>query len=167
MCARPGHQRGEACEPVLRREDHVGRAIPEGESEAVRLESKLSMIRFAVWSIPAIGFVGTVRGLGEALQRTGFASVSGKPSAVTEGLGVSFNSTFVALTLTIFVMFALHELQLAHDSLSLDAEAYAENNWSRHWCRPARARAACDSGSGATGRQVDLDARPASFERSR
>jgi len=98
------------------------------ESEAVRLESKLSMIRFAVWCIPAIGFVGTVRGLGEALQRTGFAFVSGNPSAVTEGLGVSFNSTFVALTLTIFVMFALHELQLAHDNLSLDAEAYAENN---------------------------------------
>jgi len=26
------------------------------------------------------------------------------------------------------VMFALHELQLAHDNLALDAEAYAENN---------------------------------------
>jgi biopolymer transport protein ExbB/TolQ len=97
------------------------------ESEAVRLDSELSLIRFAVWCIPAIGFVGTVRGLGEALQTAKFAFVAGDPSAVTGGLGVSFNSTFVALTLTIFVMFALHELQVAHDSLTLDAELYAED----------------------------------------
>jgi biopolymer transport protein ExbB/TolQ len=96
------------------------------ESEAVRLDSELSLIRFAVWCIPAIGFVGTVRGLGEALQTAKFAFVAGDPSAVTAGLGVSFNSTFVALTLTIFVMFALHELQVAHDSLTLDAELFAE-----------------------------------------
>jgi biopolymer transport protein ExbB/TolQ len=98
------------------------------DSEAVRLEAEISMIRFAAWCIPAIGFVGTVRGLGEALQRTGFALASNNPAAVTEGLGVSFNSTFVALTLSIFVMYAVYELQLAHDNITLDAEIYAENN---------------------------------------
>ncbi len=98
------------------------------DSESVRLEAEISMIRFAAWCIPAIGFVGTVRGLGEALQLTGFALMSNNPSAVTAGLGVSFNSTFVALTLSIFVMFAVYELQLAHDNITLDAEMYAENN---------------------------------------
>ena len=37
------------------------------ESEAARLDSELAPIRFCVWAIPAIGFVGTVRGIGRAL----------------------------------------------------------------------------------------------------
>jgi len=31
-------------------------------SEAERLESELSMIRYIAWAIPSIGFIGTVRG---------------------------------------------------------------------------------------------------------
>ena len=36
-------------------------------SEAERLESELSMIRYIAWAIPSIGFIGTVRGIGAAL----------------------------------------------------------------------------------------------------
>jgi biopolymer transport protein ExbB/TolQ len=39
------------------------------ESEADRLESELSMIRYISWAIPSIGFIGTVRGIGEALAQ--------------------------------------------------------------------------------------------------
>ncbi|GIS40451.1 MAG: hypothetical protein Ct9H90mP13_02970 [Pseudomonadota bacterium] len=38
------------------------------ESEAERLESELSMIRYIAWAIPSIGFIGTVRGIGAALS---------------------------------------------------------------------------------------------------
>ena len=96
------------------------------ETEAVRLDSELAMVRFGIWSIPAIGFVGTVRGLGEALQSAQFALANNDPAALTEGLGVSFNSTFVALTLSIVVMYVLHELQLAQDQFVLDTEQYAD-----------------------------------------
>jgi hypothetical protein len=37
------------------------------DSEAERLESELSMIRYIAWAIPSIGFIGTVRGIGDAL----------------------------------------------------------------------------------------------------
>lgn len=97
------------------------------EIEANRLESDLSTLRFAVWSIPAIGFVGTVRGLGEALENAQFVLNSTNPGALTSGLGLSFNSTFTALTLCIFVMYVFHELQLAQDRLVLDTEQYAED----------------------------------------
>jgi len=97
------------------------------EIEATRLESELSTIRFAVWSIPAIGFVGTVRGLGEALESAQFVLNSTNPAALTSGLGLSFNSTFTALTLCICVMYIFHELQLAGDRLVLDTEQYAED----------------------------------------
>ena len=36
-------------------------------AEAERLESELSMIRYIAWAIPSIGFIGTVRGIGQAL----------------------------------------------------------------------------------------------------
>jgi biopolymer transport protein ExbB/TolQ len=97
------------------------------EIESTRLESELSMIRFAVWSIPAIGFVGTVRGLGKALESAQFVLNSTNPAALTSGLGLSFNSTFTALTLCILVMYVYNELQLAHDRLMLDTEQYAED----------------------------------------
>ncbi|MDR0780154.1 MAG: MotA/TolQ/ExbB proton channel family protein [Pseudomonadales bacterium] len=97
------------------------------EIESTRLESELSMIRFAVWSIPAIGFVGTVRGLGKALESAQFVLNSTNPGALTSGLGLSFNSTFTALTLCILVMYVYNELQLAHDRLVLDTEQYAED----------------------------------------
>jgi biopolymer transport protein ExbB/TolQ len=37
------------------------------EAEADRLDSELSMLRYVAWAIPAIGFIGTVRGIGDAL----------------------------------------------------------------------------------------------------
>jgi hypothetical protein len=40
----------------------------ECEAQLARWESQLGMIRFAAWAIPAIGFIGSVRGVGAALQ---------------------------------------------------------------------------------------------------
>jgi len=95
------------------------------ESETARLDSELAILRFSVWATPAFGFVGTVRGIGLALQGAQLA-FEGDTSAVTAGLGVSFNSTLVALVLSILLMYILHEIQLAQERLVLDAEVYTE-----------------------------------------
>lgn len=95
------------------------------ESENNRLDAELSILRFSVWVTPALGFVGTVRGIGLALQGAELA-VQGDTAAVTSGLGISFNSTLVALMLSIVLMYILHEIQLAQERLVLDAENYAE-----------------------------------------
>jgi biopolymer transport protein ExbB/TolQ len=95
------------------------------ESENNRLDAELAILRFSVWVTPALGFVGTVRGIGLALQGAELA-VKGDTSAVTSGLGISFNSTLVALTLSIVLMYVLHEIQLAQERLVLDAENYAD-----------------------------------------
>ena len=95
------------------------------ESENNRLDAELAILRFSVWVTPALGFVGTVRGIGLALQGAELA-VKGDTTAVTSGLGISFNSTLVALTLSIVLMYTLHEIQLAQERLVLDAENYAD-----------------------------------------
>ena len=42
------------------------------EAESERLESELSMIRYIAWAIPSIGFLGTVRGIGQALGQDSY-----------------------------------------------------------------------------------------------
>lgn len=111
--------------------DAAGAAQSVLEAEADRLDSELSMIRYTVWAIPAIGFVGTVRGIGEALQQA-HQAVSGNISGVTEGLGITFNATFVALSASIFVMFFLHQLQLAQERLVLDTRSHLDQSLLRH-----------------------------------
>ncbi len=101
------------------------------ESESDRLESELSMVRYIAWAIPSIGFIGTVRGIGEALAQA-HRAVEGDISGVTQSLGVAFNSTFIALILSIFLMFALHQLQLTQERLVFDAESYCDERLISH-----------------------------------
>jgi biopolymer transport protein ExbB/TolQ len=101
------------------------------ESEAERLESELSMIRYISWAIPSIGFIGTVRGIGEALAQADKA-VQGDIAGVTQSLGVAFNSTYVALLISIFLMFLVHQLQLLQERLVFDSETYCDVKLIRH-----------------------------------
>jgi len=99
--------------------------------EAERLDSELSMVRYIAWAIPSIGFIGTVRGIGEALGQA-YKAVEGDISGVTASLGVAFNSTFVALILSIIIMFCLHQLQLSQERLVLDCQRCADQQLLRH-----------------------------------
>ena len=101
------------------------------DAEADRLDSELSMIRYIAWAIPSIGFIGTVRGIGEALAQA-HKAVEGDIAGVTQSLGVAFNSTFVALLLSIILMFAVHQLQLQQERLVLDTKTYCDRQLIRH-----------------------------------
>lgn len=105
------------------------RAIMDSESD--RLDSELSMIRYIAWAIPSIGFLGTVRGIGQALGQA-HKAVQGDIAGVTQSLGVAFNSTFVALLISILIMFLVHQLQQSQERLVLDAEDYCDNRLIRH-----------------------------------
>ena len=101
------------------------------ESEGERMESELSMIRYIAWAIPSVGFIGTVRGIGQALGQA-YRAVEGDIAGVTENLGVAFNSTFIALLISIVVMFFVHQLQLLQERLVFDTETYVDHNLIRH-----------------------------------
>ena len=97
----------------------------ECQTEALSLDADNSMLRFVVWGIPAVGFVGTARGIGNALQDAQNA-LMGDISGVTVGLGITFNSTLTALTLCLLMMFLLHQLQHVQDRVVLDTKNFIE-----------------------------------------
>ena len=97
------------------------------DSEDNRLESELSIIRYIAWAIPSVGFIGTVRGIGAALSQANRA-VEGDITGVTQSLGVAFNSTFIALVISIVLMFFIHQLQLMQERLVLDTESWCDSN---------------------------------------
>lgn len=99
--------------------------------EAERLESELSMIRYIAWAIPSVGFIGTVRGIGQALGQA-HKALEGDIFDVTTSLGVAFNSTLIALLISIVLMFLLHQLQSLQEHYVLDTEAYCEEKLTRH-----------------------------------
>jgi len=101
------------------------------ETEAERLESELSMIRYIAWAIPSVGFIGTVRGIGQALGEA-HRAVEGDIAGVTENLGVAFNSTFIALLISIVVMFLVHQLQSLQERQVFDTQRYVDHNLIRH-----------------------------------
>jgi biopolymer transport protein ExbB/TolQ len=101
------------------------------DSEADRLDSGLAMIRYIAWAIPAIGFIGTVRHIGDALLLA-HKAVTGDITGVTSGLGIAFNATFVALMLTLILMFFLHQLQQAQEQFVHDTDHWIDHHLIRH-----------------------------------
>jgi len=101
------------------------------DSEADRLDSGLAMIRYIAWAIPAIGFIGTVRHIGDALLQA-HKAVTGDITGVTSGLGIAFNATFVALLLTLILMFFLHQLQQSQEQFVHDTDHWIDQHLIRH-----------------------------------
>ena len=95
------------------------------EALAVKQDSENSMIRYLIWAIPSIGFIGTVRGIGQALSQADQA-LAGDISGMTDSLGLAFNSTLVALLISIFLMFLFHQLQRMQDSQIVDTQSYCD-----------------------------------------
>ncbi|MEX1032000.1 MAG: MotA/TolQ/ExbB proton channel family protein [Cellvibrionaceae bacterium] len=101
------------------------------DTESERLDSELAMIRYIAWAIPSIGFIGTVRGIGEALGQA-HRAVEGDIAGVTVSLGVAFNSTFIALVISIVIMFFTHQLQLLQERTVLDTQNYLDSRLVSH-----------------------------------
>ena len=118
---------------------HMTGSVPEAtetimgriEVAAEQQESELSMLRYLVWAIPSIGFIGTVRGIGVALRRADEA-LQGDISGVTSALGVAFNSTLVALIISIFLMLLIHLLQSNQEGLILRLQTFCREQLIEH-----------------------------------
>ena len=86
------------------------------------LELKYNMLRYLVWLIPTLGFIGTVVGIVFALDYAANVENSQDPTLLAEvigRLGVAFYTTLLALIQSALLVFALHIAQ-GREEMSLN-----------------------------------------------
>ena len=88
-------------------------------------DARMSVVRFLLWVIPTVGFIGTILGVSAALSSTiglqstrdlvtGFAQ-----SSVSASMGIAFDTTLVGLAAAISVMLAYHVAQGAEERMTV------------------------------------------------
>ena len=99
------------------------------------IDLKYNMMRYMVWLIPTLGFIGTVIGIALALKGAGAmpnlqeqAALSGWLQGVTGSLALAFNTTLVALLLSAVLVFLLHVAQGREESALNRAGQYCLDN---------------------------------------
>jgi len=98
---------------------------PAMQTMLVRYENDMSVIRYIVWAVPSIGFLGTVRGIGQAMAEAETA-VAGNIGPMTASLGTAFNSTFVALIISLILMFMVSAIQASQEKELISVQEYVE-----------------------------------------
>lgn len=75
------------------------------DNDALAVEGSYSLVRFITWAIPILGFLGTVLGITEAIAGVTPEILEKSLSQVTDGLALAFDTTALALGLTMILMF--------------------------------------------------------------
>ena len=70
-----------------------------------RAHSDYGLLRLIIWAIPILGFLGTVIGITMALTSLNPQALETSMVEVTKGLGVKFDTTALALSMSIVLMF--------------------------------------------------------------
>jgi len=109
----------------------VGEVVrTQAEVEQGRLVSTMSTVQYLAWAIPAIGFVGTGRGLaGSFTMVSSTEENAGKfLEEATHHLNFAFDCTLVALLLSLVVMYLLHTVQRDEETLIIDCQQYCQEH---------------------------------------
>ncbi len=112
----------------------VEQLTARAQADADAVESSYTLVRVFIWAVPILGFIGTVIGIGAAVA--GFSESIGAAAdlalmknaigGVTTGLGVAFDTTLLALVMSILIMFPASALQKAEEDLLVAIEDYTD-----------------------------------------
>ncbi|MBD3672730.1 MAG: MotA/TolQ/ExbB proton channel family protein [Planctomycetaceae bacterium] len=73
---------------------------------ADKLHESYALVRTVTWAVPILGFLGTVIGITMAIAHISLTELQNSLSEVVGGLSVSFDTTALALTLSLVLVFA-------------------------------------------------------------
>jgi biopolymer transport protein ExbB/TolQ len=90
------------------------------DADAERLYGSYALMRIIVWAIPILGFLGTVMGITLAIASISPQALEESLPTVTHGLAVAFDTTALALALSMVLMFVQFLVDRAEHRL-LDA----------------------------------------------
>lgn len=96
--------------------------------DAARAHASYSLVRIIIWAIPILGFLGTVTGLTLAIAGISPEDLINSTPQVVAGLAVAFNTTALALSLSLALMFVQFFVDRMEQRLlgEVDARAVAE-----------------------------------------
>ena len=99
------------------------------------IDLKYNMMRYLVWLIPTLGFIGTVIGIALALGQAGNmpdttqeGALSAWMQELTGSLALAFNTTMLALLLSAVLVFLMHVAQGREESALNRAGQYCLDN---------------------------------------
>jgi len=95
------------------------------------VDNRYALLRYLVWVIPTIGFIGTVVGSAAALGRAGAAEDYQDPALLgelTRDLGVAFYTTMLALIQSALLVLAQNQVQSREEGALNEAGQYCLDN---------------------------------------
>ncbi len=94
------------------------------------IDLRYSMVRYVVWAIPTLGFIGTVVGISLALNYAGQVDVQDPAllAELTKRLAVAFNTTLLALVMSAFLMLLQSVVQAQEEGALNKAGQYCLDN---------------------------------------
>ena len=104
----------------------------QNDLDVAASESSYTMVKAFIWAVPILGFIGTVFGIGEAVNSFAVSvdaaeeveAIRSSLGGVTSGLGTAFETTLVALIMSIFLMIPANWLQKTEDDLLTSIGSY-------------------------------------------
>ncbi len=109
-----------------------------------QLDLRYTLIRYLVWVIPTLGFVGTVIGIANAMAFAGSGAVEMEHllAPTTQRLAVAFYTTLVALLQSGVLVFGMNALQSGEEKVINDAGQYCLENLVMRLMEPSQLEAA-------------------------
>lgn len=95
------------------------------------IDLRYNMLRYIMWLIPSLGFLGTVIGISQALNFAGGGVDFNDPkflSQLTDNLGTAFYTTLLALIQAAVLVFFMHLIQAQEEKTLNEAGQYCLDN---------------------------------------
>lgn len=114
----------------------ANRLDTQSEIDAQSVDSSYTIIKVFIWAIPILGFIGTVIGISAAVGGFSGSMDSAQDISVlkeslgnvTGGLATAFDTTLVALVMSLLVMFPTSSMQKAEEDLLNWVDEYCNEN---------------------------------------
>ncbi|MCA9004662.1 MAG: MotA/TolQ/ExbB proton channel family protein [Planctomycetaceae bacterium] len=122
---------------VLKSSSEVSsRLQSQSEIDATAVDSSYTILKVFIWAIPILGFIGTVIGISAAVggfsggmdNATDISALKESLGSVTGGLSTAFDTTLVALVMSMLVMFPSSSMQKSEEDLLNWVDEYCNEN---------------------------------------
>jgi len=94
------------------------------------VELRYNSLKYIIWVIPSIGFMGTVYGIGLAVSQLGAGSLDDPQLLIkmAGSLGIAFNTTLVALVLSVILQFLTQHYEAREEKVLNNFSKYIMDN---------------------------------------